>query len=240
MSFLDQQKFIGLWIGFNLVSKLIHLRKGTTLKCSYYDLLWLFERGYPFINHLCLVATCMSCGLNWPGLQSCVAKIRPKGSSHKHRLCGCFEVVKGVTGVFLFACMSKTHFLLCSVSSAWMCTLKQHQRARTPLRMRMTKMRRRRSWRSWRSSRRQSTTSLQIKRIWKRWWTGADAALPHHSRLFSVFGLKDLRSPSLVFITLLPSSLKPSHLSQAVWCCVDLHGQWNGITHSQCASVLRS
>lgn len=172
---LDQQTFVGLCISFNLVSKLIHLQKGTTLKCSY----------YLFINHLCIVATCMSCGLNWPGLQSCVAKIRPKGSSHKHGLCCCFEVVKGVTGVSLCACMSKTHFLLCSVSSAWMCTLKQHQQARTPLRMRTTKMRRRR--RSWRSSRRQSTTSLQIKRIWKRWWTGADAALPHHSRLFFLF-----------------------------------------------------
>lgn len=56
----------------------------------------------------------------------------------------------------------------------------------------------------------------------------------------SFFGLKDLRSSSLVFIALLPSSLKPSHLSPAVGCCVDLHGQWNGITHSQCASVPRS
>lgn len=55
----------------------------------------------------------------------------------------------------------------------------------------------------------------------------------------SFFGLKDLRSPSLVFIALLPSSLKPSHLSPAVECCVDLHGQWH---HTQpvciCSSLL--
>lgn len=56
----------------------------------------------------------------------------------------------------------------------------------------------------------------------------------------SLFGLKELCSPSFVFITLLPSSLKSSLLPQVVGCCVDLHGQWNDITHSQCASVLRS
>lgn len=56
----------------------------------------------------------------------------------------------------------------------------------------------------------------------------------------SLFGLKELCSPPFVFITLLPSSLKSSLLPQVAGRCVDLHGQWNEVMHSQCASVLRS
>lgn len=55
----------------------------------------------------------------------------------------------------------------------------------------------------------------------------------------SLFGLRGLCSPSFVF-TLLPSSLKSSLLPQVAGCCVDLHGQWNDVAHSQCVSVLCS
>lgn len=137
-------------------------------------------------------------------------------------------------------CMSTTHLSLCPILSAWLCLLKRRWRARTRLKMR--KMRRRRRWR-W-SSRLPSTTSVWIKRRWKRWWTEDNA----HLLLFffsSFFCFMDRPSCLVSCLSLsvdvsyfapsFSASLSPP--SGGRLCC----SAWslNGITHeAKCVSLL--
>lgn len=83
----------------------------------------------------------------------------------------------------VYVCMSTVPVSLCPMSSAWLCPIKQRQRAQTLLKT--TKMKRRRKTLSW-SRRLHSTTTVWIMRRLKRWWTEGHVAPVHKLPAFSL------------------------------------------------------